>query len=122
MTSFTKREIAIAGILVPVLVAVLCIAGSPAAMAQNSPRNPGTPAGEAQGSFEVASVKRLPDRVSPELLARIGAGCDGGFPRVEHNRFTVTTTLYALTTWAYGLNKYNGCSYASFAGLLSGGP
>ncbi len=72
--------------------------------------------------FEVASIKKAAEGVRAEALVRLGSGCDGGFPRVEHNRFVVTTTLYALTTWAWGLNKYNGCSYASFAGLVSGGP
>lgn len=67
--------------------------------------------------FEVVSVK--PSGAVGNLY---GTGCDGGFPRVEHNRFTVTTTTYALLTWAYGFNKWGGCSYVSYGNTLSGGP
>ena len=72
-------------------------------------------------AFDVATIKPAGD-VNPAVLAGLGGGCDGGFPRVEHKRFTVTTTLYALTTWAYGFNKNGGCSFVSFGGLLTGGP
>ena len=52
----------------------------------------------------------------------MGSGCDGGFPKLEGNRFSVTTTAYALITWAYGYNKVWGCSFVSFGDLLIGGP
>ena len=76
--------------------------------------------------FEVVSIKPLdpaagPGRAAPPGNA-FGTGCDGGFPRVEHNRFTVTTTTYALLTWAYGFNKSGGCSFVSFGNFLTGGP
>jgi len=48
-----------------------------------------------------------------------GGGCDGSFPKVELNRFVVTTTVYALITWAYGYNKV---SFVSLGDLLTGGP
>jgi uncharacterized protein (TIGR03435 family) len=70
-------------------------------------------------AFEVASIKPLgPFTPIPAL----GPGCDGGFPRVEHNRFTVTTTAFALITWAYGFNKNGGCSFVSVGDFLTGGP
>lgn len=72
-----------------------------------------------QPSFEVASVKPL-GPFSPIPL--LGRGCDGGFPRVEHNRFTVTTTAFALITWAYGFNKNGGCTFVSVGDFLTGGP
>ena len=45
--------------------------------------------------------------ILPEPI--IGSGCDGSFPRVENNRFIVTTTVYALMTWAYSFNRNGGC-------------
>ena len=82
---------------------------------------------EAPVAFEVASVK--PQGPVPGGGARgsdapggMGAGCDGGFPRLQGNRFVVTTTPYALITWAYGYNKTWGCSYVNFGDLLTGGP
>src|SRR5215510_14670543 len=72
-------------------------------------------------AFEVTSIKSLGE-ANAAALARFGDGCDGGFPRVDHNRFTVTTTVYALLTWAYGFNKNGGCSFVSFGGFISGGP
>lgn len=82
---------------------------------------------EAPVAFEVASVKPVGPVPSgfgrgSDAAGGMGGGCDGGFPRVEHNRFVVTTTPYALITWAYGYNKTWGCSYVSFGGLLAGGP
>ena len=69
--------------------------------------------------FEVASIKPL----GPfSLIPALGPGCDGGFPRVEHNRFTVTTTPFALITWAYGFNKNGGCTFVSVGDFLTGGP
>jgi uncharacterized protein (TIGR03435 family) len=73
-------------------------------------------------TFDVVSIRSLADQVLPEIDQRLGHGCDGGFPKVEHNRFTVETTLYALISWAYGFNKNGGCSYVNFAGLITGGP
>jgi uncharacterized protein (TIGR03435 family) len=70
-------------------------------------------------AFEVASVKPL-GSFTP--IPQLGPGCDGGFPRVEHNRFTVTTTVFALITWAYGFNKNGGCSFVSMGDFLTGGP
>jgi uncharacterized protein (TIGR03435 family) len=70
-------------------------------------------------AFEVASIKPLG---SFPGFAALGSGCDGGFPRVEHNRFTVSTTSFALITWAYGFNKEGGCSFVSLGDFLSGGP
>ena len=75
-------------------------------------------------AFEVASVKPqgpVTGRGS-DAPGGIGAGCDGSFPRLEGNRFVVTTTPYALITWAYGYNKTWGCSYVNFGDLLTGGP
>ena len=70
-------------------------------------------------AFEVAAIKSLgPFSTIPVL----GPGCDGGFPRVEHNRFTVTTTAFALITWAYGFNRNGGCSFVSIGDFLNGGP
>jgi uncharacterized protein (TIGR03435 family) len=78
-------------------------------------------------SFEVVSVKPLGPVPAgggrgSDAAGGIGGGCDGGFPKVENNRFSVITTPYALITWAYGYNKVWGCSYVSFADLLTGGP
>jgi len=70
-------------------------------------------------AFEVASVKPL-GSFSP--IPALGPGCDGGFPSVEHNRFTVTTTAFALITWAYGFNKNGGCTFVSVGDFLNGGP
>jgi uncharacterized protein (TIGR03435 family) len=72
-------------------------------------------------AFEVASIKPLGE-ANAAALARFGDGCDGGFPRVDRNRFTVSTTVYALMTWAYGFNKNGGCSFVSYGGFISGGP
>jgi uncharacterized protein (TIGR03435 family) len=72
-------------------------------------------------AFEVATIKPLGE-ANAEVLARFGGGCDGNAPRVDHRRFTVSTTLYALITWAYGFNKHGGCSFVSYGGLIAGGP
>src|SRR5215831_3943223 len=72
-------------------------------------------------TFEVVSIKPLGE-ANAVALARFGDGCDGGFPRVDRNRFTVSTTVYALMTWAYGFNKNGGCSFVSYGGFISGGP
>ena len=85
------------------------------------------PQPELPASFEVASVKPMgpvPAGGGRGTSASGGAGlgCDGGFPRVDADRFTVVTTPYALITWAYGYNKTWGCSYVSFGDLLTGGP
>jgi uncharacterized protein (TIGR03435 family) len=82
---------------------------------------------ESSDNFEVVSVKPLgpvPSGGGRGTAAPGGAGggCDGGFPKVDGSRFTVTTTPYALITWAYGYNKTWGCSYVSFGDLLTGGP
>jgi len=71
--------------------------------------------------FEVASIRPAGEIAVAATIA-FGGGCDGGVPRVDHNRFTVTTTAYALLTWAYGFNKNGGCSFVSFGNLLSSGP
>src|SRR5262245_42558077 len=76
---------------------------------------------QATDVFEVVSVKPAGEAAA-ESLARFGDGCDGGFPRVDHKRFTVTTTTFALLTWAYGFNNHGGCSYVSYGGIISGGP
>jgi uncharacterized protein (TIGR03435 family) len=76
---------------------------------------------QSADTFEVASIKALGE-ANAAALARFGDGCDGGFPRVERNRFTVTTTVYALMTWAYGFNNRGGCSFVSYGNYLSGGP
>ncbi|HEY6345899.1 MAG TPA: TIGR03435 family protein [Bryobacteraceae bacterium] len=84
-------------------------------------------------AFEVASVKPVGQVESGGAAGTpgsggIGVGCDGHAPQVVGRRFTVTTTPYALITWAYGYNKTSsqqpgwGCSYISFADLLTGGP
>jgi uncharacterized protein (TIGR03435 family) len=75
----------------------------------------------ASDSFEVASV-RPSDPAFPAAFAAYGEGCDGSFPRVENHRFVVKTTLYALMTWAYGFNKFGGCSFVNYGGMISGGP
>jgi uncharacterized protein (TIGR03435 family) len=72
-------------------------------------------------AFEVATIKPLGE-ANAEVLARFGGGCDGNAPRVDHRRFTVSTTAYALITWAYGFNKNGGCSFVSYGGLIAGGP
>jgi uncharacterized protein (TIGR03435 family) len=82
---------------------------------------------ESPAAFEVVSVKPMgpvPAGAGRGTNASGGAGlgCDGGFPRVDNDRFTVVTTPYALITWAYGYNKTWGCSYVSFGDLLTGGP
>jgi uncharacterized protein (TIGR03435 family) len=76
-----------------------------------------TPVGPA---FEVASVKPL----GPVTGGFAGGmnGCDGSFPRVDGNRFVVTTTPFALITWAYGYNKVWGCAFTSSGDLITGGP
>jgi hypothetical protein len=72
-------------------------------------------AAQAPGSFEVASVKAV-GPAPAGALAAFGGGCDGGFPRLDHNGFAVTTTAYVLMTWAYAFNKYGGCSFVSYGG------
>lgn len=77
-------------------------------------------------AFEVASVKPAGPVPSDggrgnDAASGIGAGCDGSFPKLEGNRFSVTTTPYALITWAYGYNKVWGCSFVNFGDLLTGG-
>jgi uncharacterized protein (TIGR03435 family) len=74
-----------------------------------------------QDAFEVTSVKPMGDAPA-EALAAFGSGCDGSFPRVENNRFVVTTTPFALITWAYGYNDRGGCSFTSNGNLFTGGP
>ena len=74
-----------------------------------------------QDVFEVASVKPMGDAPA-ERLAAYGRGCDGSFPQVENNRFRVTTTVFALITWAYGYNDRGGCSFTSNGNLITGGP
>lgn len=78
-------------------------------------------------SFEVASVKPVGEVQAGGGRGTtgeggMGVGCDGNAPRIDGNRFTVATTPYALITWAYGYNKTWGCSYVSYANLLTGGP
>jgi uncharacterized protein (TIGR03435 family) len=72
-------------------------------------------------AFDVATIKPVGE-VDPRVLASLGGGCDGGAPRVDHKRFSVTTTAYALMTWAYGFNKNGGCSFVSYGGFVVGGP
>src|SRR6476646_9360768 len=72
-------------------------------------------------AFEVVSIKPAGE-VPAAAINTLGGGCDGGFPRVDHNRFTVTTTAYALLTWAYGFNNHGGCSFVSYGDMISGGP
>ena len=74
-----------------------------------------------QDAFEVVSVKPMGDAPA-EALAAYGSGCDGSFPRVENNRFRVSTTLCALITWAYGFNDRGGCSFTSNGNMITGGP
>jgi uncharacterized protein (TIGR03435 family) len=85
------------------------------------------PQPESAAAFEVASVKPIGPVPAgggrgTNASGGVGLGCDGGFPRLDNDRFTVVTTLYALITWAYGYNKTWGCSYVSFGDLLTGGP
>lgn len=88
-----------------------------AAIAQQSP----TPT-----EFDVASVKAVgPVAGGPEGRGGFAGGmngCDGSFPKVESNRFSVTTTSFALITWAYGYNKVWGCAFTSSGDLITGGP
>ena len=72
-------------------------------------------------TFDVASIKSM-GPAPGELLARFGSGCDGSFPRVENRRFTVTTTAYALITWAYGFNKNGGCGFVTNGNFITGRP
>lgn len=76
-------------------------------------------AAQPKDTFDVASIKPAGSFTTSPAL---GPGCDGGFPRVENNRFVVTTTAFALITWAYGFNKHGGCSFVSIGDFLSGGP
>jgi uncharacterized protein (TIGR03435 family) len=76
---------------------------------------------QSADTFEVASIKALGE-ANAAALARFGDGCDGGFPRVEGSRFTVTTTVYALLTWAYAFNNRGGCSFVSHGDFIAGGP
>ena len=76
---------------------------------------------QREDAFEVASVKPMGDAPA-ERLAAFGRGCDGSFPQVENNRFRVTTTVFALITWAYGYNDRGGCSFTSNGNLITGGP
>ena len=78
-------------------------------------------AAQAPDSFDVVSVKSL-GPASPEALARFGSGCDGSFPRLENRRFAVSTTAYALITWAYGFNTHGGCGFVNNGNFLVGGP
>jgi uncharacterized protein (TIGR03435 family) len=71
-------------------------------------------------AFEVASVKPL-GPVTGGFSAGMN-GCDGSFPRVDGNRFVVSTTPFALITWAYGYNKVWGCAFTSSGDLITGGP
>jgi uncharacterized protein (TIGR03435 family) len=82
---------------------------------------------EPPATFEVASVKPIGPvpaggGLGTNASGGAGLGYDGGFPRVDNDRFAVVTTPYALITWAYGYNKTWGCSYVSFGELLTGGP
>src|SRR4051812_750239 len=72
-------------------------------------------------TFEVVSVKSK-GPAPGELIARFGDGCDGSFPRVEDRRFAVTTTAYALMTWAYGFNTNGGCGFVTNGNFITGGP
>jgi uncharacterized protein (TIGR03435 family) len=80
----------------------------------------GAPA-QTPEAFDVVSVKSM-GPAQAELLARFGSGCDGSFPRVENRRFAVTTTAYALITWAYGFNKNGGCGFVTNGNFITGGP
>ena len=73
-------------------------------------------------AFEVATIKPIDGAVDPRVRASLGGGCDGNAPRITRNRFTVSTTPYALITWAYGFNRNGGCSFVSFGGFITGGP
>jgi uncharacterized protein (TIGR03435 family) len=77
-------------------------------------------------AFEVASVKPMgPVAGGGDRGGGFAGGmngCDGGFPKVEGNRFVVTTTHFALITWAYGYNKVWGCAFTSSGDLITGGP
>src|SRR5580700_11482133 len=75
---------------------------------------------QAPLTFEVASVKPL-GQVTGGFAGGM-SGCDGGFPKVGGNRFVVTTTPFALITWAYGYNKVWGCAFTSSGDLITGGP
>src|SRR5262245_18864286 len=72
-------------------------------------------------AFEVATIRPLGE-ANPDVLKSLGGGCDGNAPRIDHRRFAVSTTLYALVSWAYGFNKNGGCSFVSYGGLIAGGP
>ena len=77
---------------VTTVLAAFLIAIAPRAHAQSS-----------RPQFEVASVK-------PNTVQRAGplwnGACAGGIPQIEPRRFAATTTLYALISWAYGLDCY----------------
>jgi uncharacterized protein (TIGR03435 family) len=76
-------------------------------------------------AFEVASVKPMGPVSGGDGRGGFAGGmngCDGSFPKVERNRFTVTTTPFALITWAYGYNKVWGCAFTSSGDLITGGP
>lgn len=80
---------------------------------------------QASLAFEVATVKPQGPAAGggrPDVQTGNTSGCDGGFPRLEGKRFVVTTTPYALISWAYGYNKTWGCSYVNFGDLITGGP
>lgn len=118
MAGAVKKNARIIVIMIPALrlAAAMVIAVSAATIHAESPDH-----------FEVASVKPVGPVPAgggrgTDASGGAGQGCDGGFPRVDKDRFSVTTTAYALITWAYGYNKTWGCSYASFGGLLNGGP
>jgi len=105
-----------------IMVAALRIAAAMALFAATVLPQPESPA-----TFEVVSVKPMGPVPAgggggTNASGGAGLGCDGGFPRVDNDRFAVVTTPYALITWAYGYNKTWGCSYASFGDLLTGGP
>jgi uncharacterized protein (TIGR03435 family) len=105
-----------------IMVAALRIAAAMALFAATALPQPESPA-----TFEVVSVKPMGPVPAgggggTNASGGAGLGCDGGFPRVDNDRFAVVTTPYALITWAYGYNKTWGCSYASFGDLLTGGP
>jgi uncharacterized protein (TIGR03435 family) len=95
------------------LLAVVAYAGSREVLAQRPDAS--------KAAFEVATIKPLGE-ANPAALQAFGGGCDGNAPRVDHRRFTVSTTPYALITWAYGFNKNGGCSFVSYGGLITGGP
>ena len=76
---------------------------------------------QTRDAFAVASVKPM-GNAPGDALAAFGGGCDGSFPRVENHRFTVTTTVYALTTWAYGFNRNGGCGFVANGNFITAGP